>query len=640
MLKGANDKYEGEEQTASQREFTHLSRRGSYIHNWDRSKANPSLNRYKDILAHGATAIRKKPSFIGDTNDYINANRFTLEICEWYRQDYIMTQGPMPNTVFDFWAMVFNERCPMIVMVTSEVESGRTKCHMYWPASEGEEVSNDYITVECTDSVDYGHSVVTHLTVIVGDESLEVVHVRFKDWPDHGVPADPRCFTKLVSTAMELNANKPGPVVVHCSAGIGRSGAYIVVSYIRGALLHLSEQDAAFLEGMDATHVAPVHDIVRFMRESRHPSVVQKPDQYVFIYTALAGIVEEFTDLAPLSIAPDKVQSGAISQSEYEHIEHIEQVHAQGALEAVSENLVLTTAAAMNNNSTPQEDQKYFTSDTWSRARDVITTDRFKAKLLAFNAKLQANPVETTHAAMNNNSAPATPSNDGFKAKLQEFNAKLQQSNDHSSVADATASTTGRPKRRDSFVSVTDEDRASFQSRAPTVHDDSNNPFADIAASDGPTLVGKNGNPFDMSDPLPALPDHAATPPIGTRAPTPPLDHPPLLTSPPPLSTSPPPLSHSPPLDGPRPTTPPIDNPHGTAPAMHPVAFDKSRSELAQKNFVDTFFASNASSVSESGKVCYTCCDSSLQVDDSNIVPCKQMTANSFRSVHLRILPS
>lgn len=242
-----------------------------------------------------------------------------------------MTQGPLKNTVFDFWAMVLSEESQLIVMVTSEVESNRQKCYRYWPASEGEEVSNDFITVECLGNTDEGHSVITQLLVTQGSQSLEVAHMRFKDWPDHGVPADPRQFTRLVSMAMLYNADKAGPAVVHCSAGIGRSGVFIVVAYLRGALLRLAQHGEEALSASDPEQAAPVHDVVRLMRESRHPNVVQKVDQYKFIYTALAEIVEECLGLAPLHIASQKAAAGIIKPAEFDHIQAVH-AEATGAL--------------------------------------------------------------------------------------------------------------------------------------------------------------------------------------------------------------------------------------------------------------------------------------------------------------------
>ncbi|XP_011704947.1 PREDICTED: tyrosine-protein phosphatase corkscrew-like, partial [Wasmannia auropunctata] len=162
---------------------------------------------------------------------------------------YIATQGCLPNTIQDFWHMVYQENTRVIVMTTKEIERGKNKCARYWP-EEGEtsEYGNEWKVraVSRTSTADYTlREFLLQGTKPEFSESRRIYHYHFQAWPDHGVPSDPGCvlnFLHDVNARQELIAaslapkdqDEPciGPILVHCSAGIGRTGTFIVIDMI------------------------------------------------------------------------------------------------------------------------------------------------------------------------------------------------------------------------------------------------------------------------------------------------------------------------------------------------------------------------------------------------------------------------
>ncbi|KAA0715732.1 Tyrosine-protein phosphatase non-receptor type 4 [Triplophysa tibetana] len=220
---------------------------------------NISKNRYRDISPYDATRV-----ILNGTDDYINANYINMEIpASSLINRYIACQGPLPNTCPDFWQMTWEQGSSMVVMLTTQVERGRVKCHQYWPNPSGSATYGDF-QVSCkTEEGNLAFLVrEMSLTHIESGEERELTQIQYLAWPDHGVPDDSTDFLDFVALVRSKRAGKDEPVVVHCSAGIGRTGVLITMETAM-CLMECSQP------------VNPL-DIVRTMRDQR-AMMIQTP---------------------------------------------------------------------------------------------------------------------------------------------------------------------------------------------------------------------------------------------------------------------------------------------------------------------------------------------------------------------------
>ncbi|KAK0420190.1 hypothetical protein QR680_014559 [Steinernema hermaphroditum] len=238
---------------------------------------NLHKNRYRDVCPYDATRVKLLTS---STGDYINASAINMEIpSSGIVNRYIACQGPLPHTSGDFWLMVWEQLCQTIVMLTTLVENGRTKCHEYWP-KPGE-------------SIPFGKLVVTNLSEREKEyctyrefsirhqqsrEERRVTQMQYTAWPDHGVPEKPSDFIDFVDEVRSARAGSVDPIVVHCSAGIGRTGVLI-----------LMETAACLVEANQPIY--PL-DIMKTMRDQR-ATLVQTETQYVFVCQAIMKAYED-----------------------------------------------------------------------------------------------------------------------------------------------------------------------------------------------------------------------------------------------------------------------------------------------------------------------------------------------------------
>jgi len=256
------------------------------------SRKNPSLpitachlptnapkNRYKDISPYDTTRVVLKDCPSGD---YINANHVIMEIPgSGIVNRYIATQGPLSSTCLDFWYMIWEQESPLVIMLTTVVERGRVKCHKYWPELESTllygSISITCTREECTESFTYRDF--TLVEVETGLERL-VTQMQYLSWPDHGTPSDTTEFVRFVSRVREVReeAATMAPTIVHCSAGIGRTGVLI-----------LMETAECLIEANQAVY--PL-DLTRTMRDQR-PAMIQTPSQYKFVCEAISGVYKE-----------------------------------------------------------------------------------------------------------------------------------------------------------------------------------------------------------------------------------------------------------------------------------------------------------------------------------------------------------
>ncbi|KAI5640307.1 protein-tyrosine phosphatase domain-containing protein [Phthorimaea operculella] len=191
---------------------------------------NKPLNRYRDVNPYDHSRI----ILTRCDKDYINANLVKMDRAN---RKYILTQGPLAFTVGHFWLMVWEQNSRAILMLNKVIEKNEIKCHWYWPNEIGEahklELTDVKLSVEQISEEDCNYYT-TRLFKIVdleSEESREVIQFHYTTWPDFGVPSSPVAFLEFLKRVRASGALDPsvGPAVVHCSAGIGRSGTFCLV---------------------------------------------------------------------------------------------------------------------------------------------------------------------------------------------------------------------------------------------------------------------------------------------------------------------------------------------------------------------------------------------------------------------------
>nr|XP_051712548.1 receptor-type tyrosine-protein phosphatase F isoform X12 [Oryctolagus cuniculus] len=238
---------------------------------WENSnlEVNKPKNRYANVIAYDHSRVILTSIDGVPGSDYINANYI-----DGYRKQnaYIATQGPLPETTGDFWRMVWEQRTATVVMMTRLEEKSRVKCDQYWPVRGTE--TYGLIQVTLLDTVELAtYTVRTFALHKSGSsEKRELRQFQFMAWPDHGVPEYPTPILAFLRRVKACNPLDAGPMVVHCSAGVGRTGCFIVID--------------AMLERMKHEKTVDIYGHVTCMRSQRN-YMVQTEDQYVFIHEAL-----------------------------------------------------------------------------------------------------------------------------------------------------------------------------------------------------------------------------------------------------------------------------------------------------------------------------------------------------------------
>ncbi|XP_019900977.1 receptor-type tyrosine-protein phosphatase S isoform X9 [Esox lucius] len=273
---------------------------------WEHSnlEVNKPKNRYANVIAYDHTRVvlapleGSSPGVLG--SDYINANYI-----DGYRKQnaYIATQGPLAETFGDFWRMVWEQRAASVVMMTRLEEKSRIKCDQYWPTRGTE--TYGMIQVTLLDTMELATFCVRTFSLHKSgsSERREVRQFQFTAWPDHGVPEYPTPFLAFLRRVKACNPPDAGPVIVHCSAGVGRTGCFIVID--------------AMLERIRHERTADVYGHVTLMRSQRN-YMVQTEDQYGFIHEALLEAVAcGNTEVAARSLFSYMQKLGQVESGEH-----------------------------------------------------------------------------------------------------------------------------------------------------------------------------------------------------------------------------------------------------------------------------------------------------------------------------------
>ncbi|XP_074868976.1 receptor-type tyrosine-protein phosphatase beta isoform X2 [Carettochelys insculpta] len=238
---------------------------------------NRGKNRYNNILPYDTSRVKLSNVDDDPCSDYINASYIPGNN---FRREYIATQGPLPGTKDDFWKMAWEQNVHNIVMVTQCVEKGRVKCDHYWPLDQDSLYYGDLIVEMLSESV------LPEWTIrefkICSEEQLDskrlIRHFHYTVWPDHGVPETTQSLIQFVRTVRDYINRTPdtGPTIVHCSAGVGRTGTFIALDRI---LQQLDSKDSVDIYGS-------VHDL-----RLHRVHMVQTECQYVYLHQCVRDVL-------------------------------------------------------------------------------------------------------------------------------------------------------------------------------------------------------------------------------------------------------------------------------------------------------------------------------------------------------------
>ncbi|NXX89568.1 PTPRJ phosphatase, partial [Centropus bengalensis] len=245
---------------------------------------NRGKNRYNNVLPYDISRVKLLDPNSG-TEDYINASYMPGYNS---KKAFIAAQGPLPNTIEDFWRMIWEKNIYSIVMLTKCVEQARTKCEQYWPEKQSKSYGDIIVTM--VSEIVLPEWTIRDFTVEKADtpESHTVRQFHFTSWPDHGVPETTDLLINFRHLVHEYSSQNPvdSPTLVHCSAGVGRTGTFIAIDRL--------------IQQIDMENTVDVYGVVYDLRMHR-PLMVQTEDQYVFLNQCVMDIIrsqkEKKTDL-------------------------------------------------------------------------------------------------------------------------------------------------------------------------------------------------------------------------------------------------------------------------------------------------------------------------------------------------------
>ncbi|KAL5259539.1 hypothetical protein ACHWQZ_G009857 [Mnemiopsis leidyi] len=267
---------------------------------------NRCKNRYKDILPYDKTRVRLPVIKNIAGSDYINASHISGP--EGY-VNYIAAQGPLPGTVFDFWRMVWYNYATVIVMVCKEVEMGKNKCANYWGKGPGDALKRGNFSVTLVSEKQEESYIVRKLVLNCADVTREVFQYQYLNWPDRDVPTDGEPLNKMLTIVRDKCPARPttggpgSPIVIHCSAGCGRTGTVLAIDYI-DILIRNQQLYKEF----------SLFELVKKMRTER-VAICQTKQQYGFVYYTALQLLDSAIEML-------NMRSEAVSDAIYENVPH------------------------------------------------------------------------------------------------------------------------------------------------------------------------------------------------------------------------------------------------------------------------------------------------------------------------------
>jgi len=277
-------------------------------------KENYQKNRYSNVLALEDTRVHIPNN--QKNSDYINANyvNFPRKLSEGNEDlKFICTQSPLLRTCEEFWSMIWNQNCYVICALNRLVENKMIKGDRYWPDKERRiQFGAISITLLSTFKLKHLHITIRKLRLANNKTQKEVYHLHYRGWPDFGVPDSTLPIRELVNLSMFYHKQgMQGPVVVHCSAGIGRSGAFMTIAAVMSDpifkkmvnenILLSRQRDSCSVnhgENINSLSQFNISDLVLLIRKQRHPGTVQTEEQYSFIYATLCDELNNPTILS------------------------------------------------------------------------------------------------------------------------------------------------------------------------------------------------------------------------------------------------------------------------------------------------------------------------------------------------------
>ncbi|KAF5281937.1 hypothetical protein FQA39_LY00461 [Lamprigera yunnana] len=262
---------------------------------------NKKKNRYTNVIAYDHSRVKLKNSE-DSTTDYINASYI-----KGYSDnvEYIATQGPLEHTLVDFWNMVLQENSCLIVMVAQFVEQNKDKCFKYFPNNHENMELDNGIGIRCCTELDFKTYIVRTLLVQKDMEQSTITHLQFMEWPDFGCPNGTQMMLEFSRLMREYAYKTYTPIVLHCSAGIGRTGTIIALDIL--------------LQTINENKDIDIFNTVLNLRKDRK-NMVQTEKQYLYIYNCICDAIE----------TPAPVKNNIIHKEPiYENVEEIKKVQEE-----------------------------------------------------------------------------------------------------------------------------------------------------------------------------------------------------------------------------------------------------------------------------------------------------------------------
>lgn len=250
---------------------------------FDAAKKNLEKNRYGNILSQDDT--RFKLNLKEFDSDYINANWISDNSNDSLnKSDYIAAQGPLYKTRDDFWQMIWDSGSKIIVMLTKVIEDGRVKCDIYWPQNKNLETRDFIVSVTQPEKKEEDITIRKFIIQKKGfSDNREITQLHYQGWPDQGIPNNIKNFMQVVYKCQEYQ--EKGPIIVHCSAGVGRTGCFIIIHNILKTIMKQLK------EGKGFSKINVRERLLHFRKQRCY--LINSTEQYEFCFLGIQNGLED-----------------------------------------------------------------------------------------------------------------------------------------------------------------------------------------------------------------------------------------------------------------------------------------------------------------------------------------------------------